>query len=184
MEGPSADFSLHSSSSRLLEHGTWLSRLRGEMLRAPASWGRSKRLWGTNVLVQLCEVELPGSRLMACCRRVSVSSSRARFCGTWFTFSVWDSRLFPIFCPSWTPGPEVTSCMRRDLFSLWLFSAGHSMLRKKCQIYYNIMVLIYWKVKAWETEKLLSNVTGSADQSKPLPFYLLVPLFLSFWLWV
>lgn len=59
--------------------------------------------------------------------------------------------------------------------------------KKKCQIYYNIMVLIYWKATVWETEKLQSNVIGSADQSKTelsLPFYLLVPLFFSFWLWV
>lgn len=179
MEGPGADFSLHSSGSQLLEHGPWLSHLRGETLRAPASRGRSQRLWGTNVLVHLCEVGTPGSSPMTCCRRASVSSSRARFWGTWFTFSVWDFRLFPIFCP------EVTSCVKRDLFSLWLFSAGHSMLRKKkiCQIYYNNMVLIHWKAKVWETEKLQSNVIGSADQSKTdlsPPFYLLVPLFFSF----
>lgn len=55
--------------------------------------------------------------------------------------------------------------------------------KKICQIYYNNMVLIHWKAKVWETEKLQSNVIGSADQSKTelsLPFYLLVPLFLSF----
>lgn len=140
--------SLHSSGSQPLEHSTWPSHLWGETLRAPASRGRSGWLWGTNVLVQLCEVGIPDRRPMACCRPTSVSSSRARFCGTWFTFSVWDFGPLPIFCP------EVTSCVRRDLFSLWLFSAGHSMLRKKCQIYYNITVLVYWKAKVWETEKL------------------------------